>query len=80
MKTFEDFYRQESESMLGILSQSRNEIKDSMVDLMEEQHEHKEELNKVTEGRYSNVRKKGNYEIFYYYIKFLKKHLINKNK
>lgn len=60
LKTFEDFYRQESESMLGILSQSRNEIKDSMVDLMEEQHEHKEELNKVTEGRYSNVRKKEN--------------------
>lgn len=47
--------------MLGILSQSRNDIKNSMIDLIEEQHGHKEQLNKVTEGRYSNVRKKGNY-------------------
>jgi hypothetical protein len=60
LKTFDQFYEQESESMLNILAQSREEIKDSMLDLVEEQSEFKKELNKVTDGRYSASRKKGN--------------------
>lgn len=59
LKTFDQFYEQESETMLKILAQSREDIKDSMLALVEEQNEFKKELDTVTDGRYSVFRKKG---------------------
>jgi hypothetical protein len=60
--TFEylEFYKQESETMLSILGSSRNQIKDSVLELINEQVRHKEELTKVTEGKYTYNRKKEN--------------------
>lgn len=63
LKTFDQFYEQESETMLAILAQSREEIKDSMLALVEEQSEFKKELDTVTDGRYSVTRKKGIFSI-----------------
>lgn len=60
LKTFDDFYRQESMSMLEILAKSREEIKDSALDLIDEQTGFKDELTKVTEGRYTTTRKPEN--------------------
>ena len=59
LKTFDQFYEQESATMLAILAQSREEIKDSMLALVEEQNEFKKELDTVTDGRYAVTRKKG---------------------
>ena len=64
LKTFENFYKHESETMISIISKSRNDIKDSVLDLINDQVKHKEELNTLTEGKYSYNRKKG-FEIFY---------------
>lgn len=59
MRTFDEFYKQESETMLNILAMSRDGIKDTVVDLIEEQAEFKNELSRVSEGKYNNARKKG---------------------
>ena len=59
LRAFEMFYEQESEVMLNALEHSREEIKDSMVDLVTEQEKYKEELLKASEGRYTFERKKG---------------------
>jgi len=59
MKTFDEFYKQESETMLNILALSREGIKDTVVDLIEEQADYKTELSKVSDGKYTNARKKG---------------------
>ena len=63
LKTFENFYKHESETMISIISKSRNDIKDSVLDLINDQVKHKEELNTLTEGKYSYNRKKG-FKIF----------------
>ena len=60
LKTFELFYEQESETMLEALEQSRDEIKNSMLDLCTEQEKYKEELVKASEGKYNFKRKKEN--------------------
>lgn len=60
MKTFENFYDQESEAMITVLEQSREDIKNSMLDLFYEQEQFKEELNKASEGKYNFKRKKEN--------------------
>jgi hypothetical protein len=59
LKTFEYFYEQESETMIQALSQSRDLIKHSMVDLVDEQDKMKEKLSKVSEGKYEYKRKVG---------------------
>ena len=59
LKAFEMFYEQESEVMISALEHSREEIKDSMVDLVVEQDKYKEELQRASEGRYNFERKKG---------------------
>jgi hypothetical protein len=59
LKTFEYFYEQESETMIQALSQSRDLIKCSMVDLVDEQDKMKEKLAKVSEGKYEYRRKAG---------------------
>jgi flagellar basal body-associated protein FliL len=61
LKTFELFYEQESETMLEALEQSRDEIKNSMLDLCTEQEKYKEELVRASEGKYNFKRKKGNF-------------------
>jgi hypothetical protein len=66
LKTFENFYKHESETMISIISKSRNDIKDSVLDLINDQVKHKEELNTLTEGKYSYNRKKG-FQFFYCY-------------
>ncbi|CAF0756565.1 unnamed protein product [Brachionus calyciflorus] len=60
LKTFETFYEQESEAMITALEESREEIKNSMLDLFYEQEHFKEELVKASEGRYTFKRKKEN--------------------
>lgn len=60
MKTFENFYDQESEAMITVLEESREEIKNSMLDLFYEQEKFKEELVKASEGKYDFKRKKEN--------------------
>lgn len=60
MKTFENFYDQESEAMITVLEESREDIKNSMLDLFYEQEQFKEELIKASEGKYSFKRKKEN--------------------
>lgn len=60
LKTFELFYEQESETMLEALEQSRDEIKNSMLDLCTEQEKYKEELVRASEGKYNFKRKKEN--------------------
>ena len=60
LKTFENFYEQESEAMITALEESREEIKNSMLDLFYEQEQFKEELVKASEGKYTFKRKKEN--------------------
>ena len=59
LRTFEFFYEQESEIMISALAESRNFIKHSMIDLVEEQDKMKEELSKVSEGKYEFKRRAG---------------------
>ena len=59
LKTFEYFYEQESEIMISALAESRNFIKHSMIDLVEEQDKMKEELSKVSDGKYEFKRRAG---------------------
>lgn len=60
LRTFELFYEQESETMLDALEESRDEIKNSMLELCNEQERYKEELVKASEGKYTFKRKKEN--------------------
>lgn len=66
LKTFEYFYEQESETMIQALSNSRNLIKCSMVDLVDEQDKMKQKLNKISDGKYDSKRKVGKF----FYLKF----------
>jgi len=59
MKTFELFYEQESEIMIAALEESREEIKNSVLELVDEQDKHKEALCRASEGKYNYRRKKG---------------------
>lgn len=68
LKTFEMFYEQESELMLAALEESRDEIKNSMLDLVDEQERYKEELFRASEGKYDIRRKKGR---LYYLLLFI---------
>ena len=68
LKTFEMFYEQESELMLAALEESRDEIKNSMLDLVDEQERYKEELSRASEGKYDIRRKKGR---LYYLLLFI---------
>lgn len=77
MKTFEAFYEQESESMIATLEESREELKNSMLDLCIDQDRYKEELVRVSGGKYEFKRKKGSYSfkqcffsITFAYLKF----------
>lgn len=53
------FYEQESEIMIAALEESREEIKNSMMELFYEQEHYKDELVKASEGKYTFKRKKG---------------------
>jgi hypothetical protein len=59
MRTFDTFYEQESETMISTLEESREELKNSMLELCLEQDRYKEELARVSEGKYEFRRKKG---------------------
>jgi hypothetical protein len=60
LKTFENFYQQESETLITTLEESRDDIKNSMLELCLEQERCKEELYRLSDGRYNHRRKKGN--------------------
>lgn len=60
LKTFENFYQQESETLITTLEESRDEIKNSMLELCIEQEKCKDELNRMTNGKYSSRKKKDN--------------------
>lgn len=79
LRTFENFYEQESEIMIAALEESREELKNSMLDLCLEQDKYKEELSRVSEGKYESKRKKGEILLIFQFsnknfkiIKFLK--------
>lgn len=59
LKAFEQFYEQESEIMISALNESREELKNSMLELCVEQDKYKDELLKVSEGKYEVKRRKG---------------------
>ena len=58
-ETFDNFYELESETMINMIEESRDDIKNSVVDLMREQQSLKDDLNRLTNGRYAQA-KKGN--------------------
>lgn len=60
LRAFEDFYAQESEVMISALNESREELKNSMLELCVEQDKYKDELMRVSAGKFENShRKKG---------------------
>jgi hypothetical protein len=61
LKTFEHFYQQESETLITTLEESRDDIKNSMLELCLEQERCKEELYRLSDGRYNFRRKKGKF-------------------
>jgi len=62
LKTFEYFYEQESETMIQALSNSRSLIKDSMIELVDEQEKMKAKLSKISDGKYECRRKAGKFD------------------
>lgn len=58
LHAFEQFYEQESEVMIAALSESREQLKNSMLDLCVEQDRYKDELMKMTEGKFENHNRK----------------------
>jgi hypothetical protein len=64
LRTFENFYQQESETLINALEESRDDIKNSMLELCMEQEKYKEELMRISDGKYNFRRKKGNRSIF----------------
>ena len=59
IRTFENFYQAESETLITTLEESRDEIKNSMLELCLEQERCKEELYRLSDGRYNFRRKRG---------------------
>lgn len=74
-ETFDTFYEKESETMINMIEESRDDIKNSVVDLMREQQNLKDDLNRLTNGRYGQGKKGIIVEEVYLEMK-----LINKNK
>jgi hypothetical protein len=64
LRTFENFYQQESETLITTLEESRDDIKNSMLELCLEQERCKEELYRLSDGRYNFRRKKGKFNYF----------------
>ncbi len=56
-ETFDNFYEKESETMINMIEESRDDIKNSVVELMREQQTLKDDLNRLTNGRYSQAKK-----------------------
>ena len=61
LRAFEQFYEQESEIMLTALNESREELKNSLLELCVEQDKYKDQLNK---GKHEVKRKKGSVLIY----------------
>lgn len=61
IRTFEQFYAKESENMIAAIEQSREEMRESIVEFFDEQSKYKEELEKASQGRYEFKRRKGIY-------------------
>jgi hypothetical protein len=59
VQTFEKFYTQESQAMISAIEQSREEMKNSVLEFFEEQEKYKEQLLKASKGRYVVKRRKG---------------------
>ncbi len=62
LRAFEVFFARESEIILSTLEESRENIRNTVVDLVSEQDKHKEELFRATDGKYDSRRKKGNFD------------------
>ncbi len=61
LRAFDVFFARESEMILSTLEESREKIRSTVVDLVSEQEQHKEELFKATDGKYDSRRKKGKF-------------------
>lgn len=59
IQTFEEFYNQESQTMIAAIEESRMELKNSVSELFEDQAKYKELLSKASQGRYVFKRRKG---------------------
>lgn len=55
--TFDNFYEKESEVMINMIEESRDEIKNSMMDLILEQQSLKDDLERISNGRYGKNKK-----------------------
>ena len=59
LRAFDVFFARESEMILNTLEESRENIRNTVVDLVSEQDKHKEDLFRATDGKYDSRRKKG---------------------
>lgn len=56
-ETFDNFYERESEVMINMIEESRDDIKNSVVELMREQQSLKEDLTRLSNGKYGKTKK-----------------------
>lgn len=56
-ETFENFYEKESVAMIDMIEDSRKEVADSVLELMDEQKRLKDELNRLSNGKYGKSKK-----------------------
>lgn len=56
-ETFENFYEKESVAMIDMIEDSRKEVADSVLELMDEQKRLKDELNRLSNGKYGKPKK-----------------------
>ena len=59
VETFEKLYTQESQCLIEAIENSRKEMKDSLMEIFEEQSNYKKQLYDASDGRYNITRKKG---------------------